>query len=149
MERISLLSLLLFISLISSLTTYASAYNNKSLTTDITNTYQALLQKKQIKNRVGLVDRLVKKASDERKKILKKDKKNDADVLMSFHVNILKEFYDDIDKTNSTTCIRSFNRLKHTLYPTKFEKNQRNMLPFQKSVYNLYGKMCLLEFETL
>ena len=128
-----------FIIFFLSFTCYAR--NGESLNTDITNTYQNLLSKSEFQDRVFLVDEFVKRASKKREAIMKQRERTNSDLLVLFHINILRSFHNELDKSSSANCMKSLANLEMTLYPNRV---QTVMFPFRRSIYNLYNRMCAL-----
>ena len=117
------------------------AYGNESLTDDVAKTYQSLLTKSNFEDRVLLVNEFIKRASKRRERLIRQRRRSNKDILVLFHINVVRNFHNTIDTSSSTNCTRSLENVKMTLHPNR---SQAIMLPFEQSIYNLYNKICAL-----
>ena len=129
----------LFIVFFLGITSYA--YSNESLTDDVAKTYQSLRTEPNFKSRVRIVNEFVKRASQRRERLIRKRRRTNEEILVLFHINVLRNFHDELETSSSTNCTQSLDNVKTTLHPNRVQKI---MLPFEQSIYNLYSKMCAL-----
>ncbi len=117
------------------------AYSQESLTEDVAMTDQSLQAEPNFEDRVRIINEFVEKASQRREKLIKQRRRTDEEILVLFHINILRSFHNELDTSSSSNCTRSLGNAKATLYPNRF---QEVMLPFEQSIYNVYKKTCAL-----
>lgn len=139
-------NIFIFIMIIGHWGAYAHS-SDQQLDSDISNTHKGLLKIQKFEDRVSLVGQLVQKYSDVRQQLFAKERRSNDDMTAIFQITTLKEFYDELkEQTNSNRCIQHLRSMAYRLYPSRSE-DQQEMFPFEQSIYNLYGKMCSLNFQ--
>ena len=118
------------------------AHSNQQLELDISKTYKNLLKVQNLEDRILLVGQLVQRYSNVRQQLFTKDERSDNDVITIFQITTLREFYDELrEQTHSKRCIQHLGRIAYRLYS---DRNQQELPSFERSVYNLYSRMCSL-----
>ena len=113
---------------------------------DIAETYQRTLQTDKFEDRIKLVEGLMQKALEIEKQLDGKENFTQTDGSAIFHISIFKELYDQVSTRNEKRCVDSAKALKPSLYRTRPEDE---IFPYERSLYNLFGKMCSLDFALL
>lgn len=113
---------------------------------DIAETYQRVLQTNKFEDRIKLVEDLMQKTLEIEKRLDEKKNITQTDGLAIFHISTFKDLYDQVSTRNPKSCVESAKALRHALYRTRPEDE---IFPYERSLYNLFGKMCSLDFALL
>ena len=129
-----------------SLGAYAS---NQNLLLDIANTYKQLGAKQRYEDRMASVGQLVQRSIRLQRQLFAKTQRSENDMVTIVQITALTDMYNELkDQTTSASCLNEFNKNAYRLYPGPME-NLKDLPQFEKSVYNLYGKMCSISFDAL
>lgn len=115
---------------------------------DISATYQRVSQTNQFDDRKKLVQVLRQRMLTREQAITRKKEKTLKNETELFHISIFKDFYDQVQKADSKQCVQTAKNLEYSLHRTRHENNNE-IFPYERSLYNLFGKMCSLDFVLL
>ena len=137
---------MLMITFIYNWNSYAS---NQPLLLDISNTYKQLSTTQRYEDRISLIGQLVQRSIRIQRQLFSKSERSENDMVTIVQITALTDLYNELkDQATSSSCIDQFNKNAYRLYPGPME-NLKDLPNFEKSLYNLYGKMCSTSFKVL